>query len=119
MMVDTVSGTPIDSMLLFNYFKKLVGLYFKILPLYEARETSLLSYMENLRDELIGCSGVIQEIGYDPLYMSLISNLQFMIDELGKPSCTKAVYKRKVFGAISICNKLSDKYGEKAEGKDA
>ena len=57
--------------------------------------------------ELIGCKELIAAIHEDPLFMSLISILQYLIDN---PSCSVKVVKREVFRAISICNKLKARY---------
>lgn len=118
MIAETVAGKEINHTLIRNYFNKLVNLYFKILPLYEDGEASLRTYMENLRDELIGCSEIIAGIKSDSMYMSLIATLQFLIEGLDNPDCTKEKYKQKVFGAITICNKLASRYGrESGENK--
>lgn len=111
-MMKTMSGGAIDSALVNNYFNGLVGMYFKILPLYEKNEKSLMVYMENLRDELEGCKNVISAINDDPMYLSLISVLQYLIDSIYSEDFTTSQIKQKVFGAISVCKKLAEKYGE-------
>lgn len=115
MITENVSGKEISGVLIGNYFRKLVDMYFKILPLYENGESSLRVYMENLRDELTGCSGIIAGIQFDPLYMSLIATLQFLIGELDDSECTKEKFRQKVFGAIAVCNKLASRYGQETE----
>lgn len=115
MIIETVIGKEISNELIKNYFKKLVDMYFKILPMYEGKESSIRTYMENLRDELVGCSELIAGVKYDPQYMSLIATLQFLIGELDDPECTKEKFKQKVFGAIAVCNKLAARYGRVTE----
>ena len=111
MIVETMSGISIDGSLVRNYFENLVGLYFKILPLYEEGEESLRIYMEELRDELEASSHIIKCVGSDSMFMSLIVILQCLIDRVEDPYFTKLEVKRKVFNAISICHKLADRYG--------
>lgn len=102
-MIDTVTGTPVSSELLYNYFKNLVNQFFKILPIRESGESSLTTYMQSLRAELLGCQELIGELHKDPLYLSLLAILQYLIDN---PECSVLEVKREVFKAISICNKL-------------
>ena len=107
MMLPTTAGVPIDSAILANYFRTLVNLFFKILPIKESGEDSLDTYMRSLQAELLGCKELIEAINEDPLFLSLIAILQYLIDT---PSCSVASLRREVFRAISICNKLKAKY---------
>lgn len=111
MKIETNSGITINNKLVGNYFDSLVGMFFKILPLYEKREKSLRIYMENFRDELEGCKRIITAIDCDPMFMSLFVTLQSLIDLLDKDDCEVSKFRQKVFGAISVCKKLSLKYG--------
>lgn len=113
MMVDTNSGTQVPMILLNNYFESLVNRFFKILPMREHNEESLMIYMKNLRSELLGCKSFIPEMQENSLYLSLLSTLQYLIDN---PECQISEVKRSVFGSISICNKLMNIYACK-EGK--
>lgn len=91
-----------------NYCKNLVNMFYKILPMKENKEETIQTYMESLMFELVGAKGVMVALRNDALFLSLISILQSMIDQ---PDCEVTVIKREVFRAISICNKLSDRYG--------
>lgn len=91
-----------------NYCQNLVNMFYKILPMKENKEETIQTYMESLMFELVGAKGVMVALRNDALFLSLISILQSMIDQ---PDCEVAVIKREVFRAISICNKLSDRYG--------
>lgn len=106
-MIDTVSGVQINNELLCNYFKNLVNLFFKILPIRENEEVSLVTYMQSLQIELLGCKGLIKALDNDPNYLTLLAILQYLIDN---PECEVYKVKREVFRAISICNKLKSKY---------
>lgn len=107
MMIKTTAGVPMDAMILKNYFRTLINLFFKILPIWESGESSLETYMRSLQAELLGCKELIEAIHNDPLFLSLISILQYLIDN---PSIEVSVVKREVFRAISICNKLKACY---------
>ena len=49
MMIQTTVGVPMDAMVLNNYFRTLINLFFKILPIKESGESSLDTYMRSLR----------------------------------------------------------------------
>lgn len=107
MMVETTAGMPIDAEVLHNYFRNLVNHFFKILPIREQNEESLTTYMQSLQAELLGCKGLVSAIQNDASYLTLLSILQYLIDN---PECTVREVKREVFRAISICNKLKAQY---------
>lgn len=107
MTLDTTAGIPVSKELLCNYFKNLVNLFFKILPIRENNEDSLIVYMKSLQIELLGCKELIISLKNDSNYLSLLSILQYLIDN---PECEVYKVKREVFRAISICNKLKSKY---------
>ena len=102
----TVSGSEIPDMLVGNYLSGLINQFFKILPIKESGEPSLKEFMRSLQLELIGCKGLIEKLSYDSMFLSLISILQYMIDE----DCDVPTVKREVFKAIRICKKLRQKY---------
>ena len=106
-MIQTTTNIPISNELLCNYLKNLVNLFFKILPIREKEEPSLKSYMQSLQIELLGSKELIIALRNDPYYLTLLSILQFFIDN---PDCEVYIVKREVFRAISICNKLKSKY---------
>lgn len=112
MSVDTTVGVSMDTRVLSNYFHKLINSFFKILPLWECHEPTLPTYMRSLQIELIGCEKMFVATQYDSQLLSLISILQYFIDN---PHCETSDIKREVFKAISICDKLKSKYSsEKA-----
>lgn len=107
MIVETVSGVEIDGDVLYKYFKNLVNLFFKILPMKENEEDTLGVYLRTLQVELLGCKNLITVLNNDPRMLSLISILQYLIDF---PECSPREVRREVFHAISICNKLKSLY---------
>ena len=104
MMTATGYDIPVD--LAGNYLDWLVNQFFKILPIKESGEPSLNEFMRSLQVELIGHKGLMAYLNYDSMYMTLLSILQYMIDN----DCDVSVVKREVFKAISICKKLRKKY---------
>lgn len=107
MMINTSTGCQIDTNFLYIYFKNLVNNFFKILPMRENQEISLPIYMRSLQIELLGCKEFIEIIKYDSLFITLLSILQYLIDN---PNCPVCEVKREVFRAISICEKLKARY---------
>jgi hypothetical protein len=107
MMIQTKVGVPMDATVLNNYFRALINLFFKILPIWESGESSIKTYMRSLQAELLGCKELIEAIHDDPLFLSLISILQYLIDN---STLEVPAVKREVFRAISICNKLKARY---------
>lgn len=107
MMINTNVGIQIRSEVLHQYFRRLVNHFFKILPMRENNEESLITYMQSLQIELLGCKSLIGAIHDDPNYLSILSILQYLIDN---PGCGIPTVKREVFRAISICNKLQSKF---------
>ena len=101
-MIQTTAGVPMSAAVLDNYLRSLINLFFKILPLKESGERSLETYMKSLQAELLGCNALV-----DSMFLSLASILQYLIDN---PDCDVVFVRREVFRAISICNKLREKY---------
>lgn len=105
--INTITGITVTNNLLRNYFANLVNQFFKILPMRENDEDSLVTYMQSLQIELLGCKDLIPEVRDNPSYLTLLSILQYLIDN---PECTIPIVKREVFRSISICNKLKSIY---------
>lgn len=104
----TAGGYDIPAEMVGKYLGWLVNQFFKILPLKEDGEPSLNEFMRSLQVELLGHQSLMLHLKYDPLYMTLLSSLQYLIDN--NRDLSVAVVKREVFKAISICKKLRKKY---------
>ena len=102
-MLETSVGIPVNSRMVHGYFKRLVNNLFKILPMRENNEESLATYIYSLQSELLGCKNLIVALSDDPNYLTILSILQFLIDN---PECSISQVKREVFRAISVCNKM-------------
>lgn len=100
-------GGYVDGTMLKNYFRFLVNRFFKILPVWESGDGSVVPYMESLLSELSGCEGIILAIQNDAEFLSMISILRDLIDH---PEYEHGKVRRTVFGLISICNKLNARY---------
>ncbi len=106
-MIQTTVGVPMNAAVLDNYLRSLINLFFKILPLKESGERSLETYIKSLQAELLGCNALVEAIHNDSMFLSLVSILQYLIDN---SDCDVMFVRREVFRAISICNKLREKY---------
>ncbi len=89
-----------------KYFNALIGQFYKILPIKESGEPSLAKYIESLQREMMGCRDLIVTLEYDEAYLSLLSILEYLINN----DCDIRVVKSEVFKAIGICKKLQQKY---------
>lgn len=115
-MINSINkSSDISAEMINKYFKSLVNSFFKILPLKENNEPTLTTYIESLQIELLGCKGVIAALNNDPLFLSLISILQYLMDF---PECSVHEVKREVFKAISICNKLKATYSTELKQRE-
>lgn len=104
----TLNGYDVPTEMVDKYLGGLVNQFFKILPIKESGEPSLNEFMRSLQVELLGFKGLMAGIGNDSMYITLLSILQYLIEN----DCEKPVVKREVFKAISICKKLQKKYCE-------
>lgn len=63
---------------------------------------------------MLGCQELIEAAHDDGRFLSLLSNLQYMIDHCDEPAEN---FKRYVFKSISTCNKLADEFRKEGGGK--
>lgn len=108
-MIRTVIDVPISEEMVSNYLQMLVNHFFKILPIREEESETLPVYMKSLQLELIGCKEFVSELKNDSSFLTLLSILQYLRDH---PDCPVKDVKREVFKAITICNKMKDRYCE-------
>ena len=97
----------IDQQSLENYLNALIGKLYKILPICENSPETFPTYVRGLMDELLGFSGLVDYIDHDPAYVSILSLLQNFINT---PECPVGDVRREVFGMISSCKKMIDRY---------
>lgn len=89
-----------------NYYSFLIGKFYKILPLREQGCQTLKSYLTSLSNELIGHSWLLNDLKYEPMFISLLNILQFFIHE----DCDIKTYKSEVFRAIRLIQDIQNKY---------
>ena len=89
-----------------------VNQFYKILPIKESGEPSLTQYMRSLQREMLGCKGLITALDNDAQYLSLLSILEYLIDN----DCDVATVKSDVFRAIGIIKRMRAQYAKKAGG---
>lgn len=94
-----------------EYLLFLINQFFKILPMKENNEQSLRKYIHSLQRELIGCKEIFPEFSNSESFISLISILEYMINNNPDTSTVKS----DVFKAISICKRISKNIKEKEE----
>ena len=97
------------------YANKLGGLinqFYKILPIKESGEPSLKQYMNSLQREMLGLKGLMGALQEDAQYLSLLSILEYLIEN----ECDVATVKSDVFRAISIIKRMQARLTPKDGG---
>lgn len=96
----------IDDKIIKKQLQKIVDKIFKILPLYEEKNSTVDSYIESLILEITGFTSKYGNVGVSD-YMSVISTLEGLrgiIEDKGK----QPTVKREVFKCIETINKISN-----------
>jgi hypothetical protein len=101
-----VNLESLNNQFLVNYLNFLTGRVFKILPISEQEPNTLQDYLSSLVIELKGSQSLIELIRYDANFISLISTLQYFVDN----QYTHKVLKREVFKCIKLIQKLQKSY---------
>lgn len=90
-----------------NFTELLVPRFFKILPLFEEKNEGLQSYVESLVFEMHGLYWTIEEIQANGNYLSLLSTLESICDEISIcDENSQSIIKREVFRSIEIIKQL-------------
>lgn len=105
-MLGTGIGVNISEALIVEYLNMLVNKVFKILPIIENQEESISVYVESLRCELQGFQSLLPSIGEDPTFLSFLSIVQWLTENVVNDEVQYKVIRREVFHAISLCKKL-------------
>ena len=106
-MIKTTLGAPLPDEVVENYLSVLVNRFFKILPIRESQNDTLPIYIRSLQAEMLGCKVLVEMLGSDSDFLSLLSVLQYLHDN---ENCPVADVKREVFKAISLIGKLKKRY---------
>lgn len=107
----TVYGTELSDDLFLSRINSLVNQFYKILPIKESGEPTLKQYMSSLQREMLGCQSLIVALQNDPQYLSLLSILQYLIEN----DCEVSTVRGEVFKAISILKKMHHRYMDAKE----
>lgn len=100
-MILTKCGTVTDR-LFENYLDRLVPRFFKIMALNDDKNPTLNDYLKRMQRELTGSKNLINVLNDDARFMTLISTLQFFIDN--------GVVNSDVKNCISISQELKRYY---------
>ena len=100
-----------NSKKLITYLETSINSIFKILPLFEEKNTGVHVYIESLLFELYGLNDSVS-IEYAYEYISLLSNLESIKKELQKEVSEKTIIKREVFKCINIVKNMVSKLEE-------
>ena len=98
----TTCGIELNNELFANKLRGFVNQFYKILPIKESGEPTLNQYIKSLQREMLGCQALIVALDNDAQYLSLLSILQYMIDN----DCDVATVKSDVFRAINILKRM-------------
>lgn len=94
-----------------RYFDFLINKTYKILPLKEENSVTLKNYLESFQRELIGNKSLVYLLVDEPLFISVLNTIQYLISE----EYSTKVCKKEVFKCIQILKSINDKYFK--EGK--
>ena len=109
----TCYGIDLNDRLYYNRLGNLINQFYKILPIKENGEPTLQKYMMALQREMLGCKGLIESLDNDPQYVSLLSILQYMIDN----ECDVQTVRSDVFKAIAILKRMQAHFNDEAGGE--
>lgn len=103
--MNTVYG-EIPNENLMQYFNQLVGKTFKILPLFEEHNPTLVSYIKSYQCELIGNTFLFDFLKNEPKFITLLTTIEYLASaEYNHETC-----KREVLKCTNIINDISKRY---------
>lgn len=105
-------GNELNDRMFAKKLESLVGQFFKILPIRESGEPTLIRYMQSLQREMLGLKELIIALDDDAQYLTLLSIIQYMIDH----ECDVPTTKSEVFRAISILKRMKGSFESERGG---
>ena len=102
----------LDSTLIINYFDRLTGRIFKIIPIKEEGEFDVQPYIESLLRELLGARSLVEAIGHDERFMQIISIMNYLLEN---PNTETKVLKSEIFHILNILKKINKAYTDRTE----
>ena len=109
----TTQDPTVPDKLFENFLHRLVGRFFKIMPLKESNSPTLNLYLQSFKIDLMGCNSVMKATGYNDLFLQLIDVLQFFLEhDFDNDTCHREVMK-----CIGIVKLLYEDYAGKPWSK--
>ena len=97
-----------------NFLYRLVGRFFKIMPLKESGSPTLDLYLQSFKVGLIVCNSVMESTGYNGSCLQLIDVLQYFLEnDYDNETCHREVMK-----CIGIVKLLYEDFAGKPWSKD-
>lgn len=112
-MTVNIDYAELDEKTFHNYFKYMIGKIYKILPMSEEGCTTLVSYLESLKVEMLGSYTLYRQLMEEPQFMTALNIVEYLINN---SDCGHDVYKREVFKAIRCIESVNNKYFAAKEG---
>lgn len=109
-MTVQVDYAELDEKAFHNYFKYMIGKIYKILPMSEEGCSTLVSYLESLKIEMLGSYSLYRQLMEEPQFMTALNIVEYLINN---SDCEHEVCKREVFKAIRCIESVNKKYFEK------
>ena len=110
----TKCGVEISDAMFAKKMKGLINQFYKILPIKESGESTLVQYMKSLQREMLGCKSLIEALDNDAQYLSLLAILQYMIEH----ECDVGTVKSEVFKAIGILKRMQARFACDADAPE-
>jgi len=101
---ETKYGSTIPQLTLKQYFEKLTGRIFKILPLKEEGVSTVDTYIDSLLLEICGCERLITKNLCVLELVVHIEALHLVINDMAK-------FRSQVLKCVKLCKKISDNVG--------
>lgn len=104
-----INKVPQNSRMYANYLEGLKGKIYKILPLIEEENEGVYHYVDSLIFELYGLQYVIDGVSESQTYISLLSGLEALPDELIVSENNFNFIRSEIFKMIGLVEKLQEK----------
>lgn len=94
-----------------NYLDYLIGKVYKMLPMRENKDDTLVEYMESIIREMIGNQQLMGEIKYDARFQSVINKLEYLTF---KKDVDFKVFRKDILDSLPLLKEIKEQY-EKEE----
>lgn len=100
----------LNDQLVSNYFGRMTGKIFKVIPIREEGEHPIQPYLASLLRELLGAKDLVTEIDNDERFMQVISILNYLTMN---PDIDIKILKSEIFHTLNIVKKMSKAYEDR------